>query len=79
MSIQLSNQIRGVMKTFGLIVPRSKGQVFEGHVRELLAGNDNLAKVNYLWSMHRATPASMLSTWTGSCWQRRATARQPNY
>ncbi len=44
MSIQLSNQIRGVMKTFGLIVPRSKGQVFEGHVRELLAGNDNLAK-----------------------------------
>lgn len=44
-SIQLSNQIRGVMKTFGLIVPRSKGQVFEGHVRELLAGNDNLAKI----------------------------------
>ena len=45
MSIQISNQIRGVMKTFGLIVPRSKGHVFEGHVRELLAGNDNLAKV----------------------------------
>ena len=39
MSIQISNQIRGVMKTFGLIVPRSKGHVFEGHVRELLAGN----------------------------------------
>ena len=36
MSIQLSNQIRGVMKTFGLIVPKSKGRVFEGHVRELV-------------------------------------------
>lgn len=45
MSIQLSNQIRGVMKTFGLIVPKSKGRVFEGHVRELLAGNDNLARI----------------------------------
>ncbi len=45
MSIQISNQIRSVMKTFGLIVPRSKGHVFEGHVRELLAENDNLAKV----------------------------------
>lgn len=45
MSIQLSNQIRGVMKTFGLIVPRSKGRVFEGHVRELFGGNDSLAKI----------------------------------
>lgn len=45
MSIQLSNQIRGVMKTFGLIVPRSKGRVFEGHVRDLLAGNCNLARI----------------------------------
>ena len=45
MSIQLSNQIRGVMKTFGLIVPKSKGRVFEGHVRELLAGNDSLARI----------------------------------
>jgi error-prone DNA polymerase len=45
MSIQLSNQIRGVMKTFGLIVPKSKGRVFEGHVRELLTGSDGLAKI----------------------------------
>ncbi|MBT0781451.1 transposase [Paracoccus sp. pheM1] len=45
MSIQLSNQILGVMKTFGLIVPRSKGRMFEGHVRELLAENDNLARI----------------------------------
>lgn len=45
MAIQLSNQIRGVMKTFGLIVPKSKGRVFEGHVRELLTGNDSLARI----------------------------------
>lgn len=45
MSIQLSNQIRGVMKTFGLIVPKGKGRVFEEHVRELLAGNDGLARI----------------------------------
>lgn len=45
MAIQLSNQIRGVMKTFGLIVPKSKGRVFEGYVRELLTGNDSLARI----------------------------------
>lgn len=45
MSIQLSNQIRGVMKTFGLIVPKGKGRVFEEHARELLAGNDGLARI----------------------------------
>ena len=45
MSIQLSNQIRGVMKTFGLVVPKSKGRIFEGHVKELLTGNDSLARI----------------------------------
>lgn len=45
MAIQLSNQIRGVMKTFGLIVPKSKGRVFEGHVRELLTRTDSLARI----------------------------------
>lgn len=45
MSIQLSNQIRGVMKTFGLVVPKSKGRVFEAHVRELLTENDNLSRI----------------------------------
>ena len=45
LSIQFSNQIRGVMKTFGLIVPKGKGQVFDGNVRELLEGNDGLARI----------------------------------
>ncbi|MGF6177790.1 transposase [Ensifer sp. 4252] len=44
-SIQLSNQIRGLMKTFGLIVPNGRGRVFDGKVRELLAGNDDLAAI----------------------------------
>ena len=33
------------MKTFGLIVPKGKGRVFEEHVRELLAGNEGLARI----------------------------------
>jgi len=44
-STQLSNQIRGMMKTFGLIVSNGKGRVFDGKVRELLAGNDALAAI----------------------------------
>jgi len=44
-STQLGNQIRGVMKTFGFIVPEGKGRIFDGNVRELVAGNDNLARI----------------------------------
>ncbi len=39
---ELSNQIRGLMKTFGLVVPPSKGGKFEANVRSLLAGHDGL-------------------------------------
>jgi transposase len=42
---QLSNQIRGVMKTFGLLVPKGGGGVFEGHVRSLLASNAKLEQI----------------------------------
>ena len=41
----MSNQIRGLMKTFGLIVPKGAGSVFENHVRRLLAGADALARI----------------------------------
>src|SRR5206468_5952245 len=44
-SIQLSNQIRGVMKTFGLIVPKGAGRVFESHARALLGTNEAVARV----------------------------------
>ena len=42
---ELSNQIRGLMKTFGLLVPSSKGGKFEEHVRRLLADKEELARV----------------------------------
>jgi error-prone DNA polymerase len=44
-SVQLSNQIRGLMKTFGLIVPKGTGRVFDGHVKTLLDGNDGLGRI----------------------------------
>lgn len=40
---ELSNQIRGILKTFGLIVPASKGATFERNVRDLLEARSQLA------------------------------------
>ena len=45
MTVQISNQIRGVMKTFGLVVPKSAGSVLEGHIRSLLATNAGLERI----------------------------------
>lgn len=42
---ELSNQIRGLMKTFGLVVPKGAGRVFETNVRGLLAGNSGLERI----------------------------------
>jgi transposase len=42
---ELSNQIRGLMKTFGLVVPAGKGSKFEENVRELLADHTDLASI----------------------------------
>ena len=44
-AIQCSNQIRGLMKTFGLVVPKGAGHVFEGHARRLLASNAALEQI----------------------------------
>ena len=44
-STELSNQIRGLMKTFGLIVPAGKGSTFERNVRGLLVDQDGLAAI----------------------------------
>ena len=43
MRLQMSNQIRGLMKTFGLVVPKGMGSVFERNVRILLEGEDKLS------------------------------------
>lgn len=45
MTVELSNQIRGMMKTFGLLVPAGKGARFEKNVQSLLAGQDALAAI----------------------------------
>ncbi len=43
-STDLSNQIRGVMKTFGLLVRKGGGRIFEANVRALLDGEVALAR-----------------------------------
>ena len=42
---ELSNHIRGVMKTFGLLVPAGKGSTFENNVRNLLDDHAPLADI----------------------------------
>src|ERR1700761_2256952 len=42
---ELSNQIRGLMKTFGLLVPAGKGSTFEKNVRSLLVDQEGLAPI----------------------------------
>ena len=42
---ELSNQIRGLMKTFGLVVPAAMGSKFEHHVHALLANNRDLGQI----------------------------------
>lgn len=41
----LSNQIRGLMKTFGLVVPKGAGRVFEDNVRRLPGNEAALARI----------------------------------
>lgn len=40
-----TNQIRGLMKTFGLLVPAGKGSTFERNVRNLLVDQDGLTPI----------------------------------
>jgi transposase len=42
---ELSNQIRGLMKTFGLVLPAGKGSKFDEHVRALLVDQKDLAAI----------------------------------
>ena len=44
-TVELSNQIRGLMKTFGLVVPAGQGSTFEKNVRNLLTEADELARI----------------------------------
>lgn len=44
-STALSNQVRGIMKTFGLVVPKGAGRIFEANVRRLLDSQNAVAAV----------------------------------
>jgi transposase len=44
-STKLSSQIRGLMKTFGLVVPKGAGGVFDANVRALVSTNNGLAQI----------------------------------
>jgi transposase len=44
-SLTLENQIRGILKTFGRIVPKGAGAIFEKNVRALITGDAELAEV----------------------------------
>jgi transposase len=45
MSLALENQIRGILKTFGLIVPKGGGGLFEKNVRTLITDDAEIAAV----------------------------------
>lgn len=65
-STELSNQIRGLMKTFGLVVPGAKGGRFEAEVRRLLAGLVSLESVLL----------PLLEAWTTVCGRAAELSRQ---
>src|SRR3954469_22083814 len=44
-SVDLSNQIRSTLKTFGLMAGKGAGRAFAGRVRELLGGRPTLAAI----------------------------------
>jgi transposase len=60
---KLSNQIRGIMKTFGLVVPKGTGGIFERNVRSLLAGQNHVAMIVLpllqVWCTVRAQTAAL--------------------
>ena len=45
MSLALENQIRGILKTFGRIVPKGAGGLFEKNVRVLITDDAEIAAV----------------------------------
>jgi len=63
---KLSNQLRGILKTFGLVVGKTSGRAFEKRVRELTAGDIALESVI----------DSLLSVWRCTCEQVQALDRQ---
>jgi transposase len=63
----LYNQIRGPVKTFGLVLKPGKGGAFEAHVRKAVQAEASL----------RPTVESVLAVWRTAGEQKRALERQP--
>lgn len=63
MTTQMSNHIRDLMKTFGLVVPKGAGRVFAEHVCSLLATNAKLEQIIkpllHAWNAMRARAAEL--------------------
>ena len=47
-TVELSLQIRGLIKSFGLVIPTGQGSTLAKNVRNLLAGQDELARITLL-------------------------------
>ena len=76
-SANLSNQVRGPMKTFGLAVPKGKGRIFEANVRRLLDQEHALAAVVLPLSLKLGAPsATVPPNSTGSCSRQAARRRE---
>jgi transposase len=50
MSLALENQIRGILKTFGRIVPKGAGGLFEKNVRALITDDAEIAAASCRFS-----------------------------
>ena len=60
MSLALENQIRGILKTFGRIVPKGAGGLFEKNVRALITDDAEIAAV--IMPKTIATPIAQTKT-----------------
>jgi transposase len=65
---ELSNQIRGLMKTFGLVVPPASGSKFERQVEALLPTTPTSLALFAHCSRLGMPSASVLRSWGASCW-----------
>lgn len=76
--IALSNHIRGVMKTFGLVVPKGGGRIFETNVATLRAGQEaSTAIILPLLETGAARCACKQPGLTANSWPWRARAACP--
>ncbi len=57
----LENQMRGLLKPFGLLVGKARGEGFEGRVRELIADAPAMAEVIDALLLARRAPCAQVA------------------